>query len=120
MPQSLQKDGGLYFPHCDPEVVETLIRYMESDRQSDLSEYQIEFDNKITASLPPYTQDPIFYLRLYKLAGSLAYVIPSQFLHSVYRRANIGDRVVDLSVSARPLYAESALVNMTQKLSSGS
>ncbi|KAF4616243.1 hypothetical protein G7Y89_g15163 [Cudoniella acicularis] len=74
MPQSLQKDDALYLPNCDPEVVETLISYLESDHDSaSLEEYEFDFDDKVAVSSSLlYRQDPIFYLRIYKLAGSLA------------------------------------------------
>ncbi|KAH8686112.1 hypothetical protein BGZ60DRAFT_396904 [Tricladium varicosporioides] len=72
MPESLQMDGALYLPNCDPEIVETLIRYLETGHDTTSTEYEFDFDDKVTESLPFHTQDPIFYLRLYKLAGSLA------------------------------------------------
>jgi hypothetical protein len=69
MPESLRKDGALYLPNCDPEVIRTLIHCLK--REDSSSEY--EFDVNLR------TQDPLFYIKTYKLAMTLACVPTAQF-----------------------------------------
>ena len=73
MPESLRKDGALYLPHCDPEVVHTLIHCL---KREDYSSSEYEFDVNLR------TQDPLFYIKTYKLAMTLAYVPTARFYSS--------------------------------------
>lgn len=63
MPRSLQKDGALYLPHCDAEVVRTLIHCLRRDEYS-VAEYKFQAN--------VISQDPLFYVKTYKLGMSLA------------------------------------------------
>ncbi|KAN0094197.1 hypothetical protein V8E51_017381 [Hyaloscypha variabilis] len=63
MPESLRKDGALYLPNCDPEVIRTLIHCL---KREDYSSSEYEFDVNLRS------QDPLFYIKTYKLAMTLA------------------------------------------------
>ena len=73
MPESLRKDGALYLPHCDPEVVRTLIHCL---RRDDYSSSDYEFDLNLRS------QDPLFYIKTYKLALTLACVLAIKVYNS--------------------------------------
>lgn len=73
MPESLRKDGALYLPHCDPEVVRTLIHCLKRENYWS-SDY--EFDDNLRS------QDPLFYIKTYKLALTLACVLTVHFCRS--------------------------------------
>ncbi|KAL3419330.1 hypothetical protein PVAG01_09552 [Phlyctema vagabunda] len=68
MPASLQKDGALYLAACEPDVVLALIRYLERDDEVEFDDF-FELEAK---RLRLHLQGPLYYLRVYKLAGSLA------------------------------------------------
>ncbi|KAF4628840.1 hypothetical protein G7Y89_g9312 [Cudoniella acicularis] len=72
IPISLQGNDALNFPYCDPEVVRAVISYLEGDTSK--KEYKFDFDDKVgaTSSTMLYRQNPIFYLRIYKLATTLS------------------------------------------------
>jgi len=63
MPESLKKNGGLYLPKWDPYVVFALVKYLEMGEDA-------FFNSDDISKL--HQQDPLFYIRIYKLAGSLA------------------------------------------------
>ena len=68
--ESMQKDGALYLPNCDAEVIRTLIHYLDSN-----DEPSSEYDFKSTpGSLQSQCEDPLFYAKVYKLSLSLASV----------------------------------------------
>jgi hypothetical protein len=59
LPPSLRKDGALYFPECDPEVVRAVIKYLNSTTDGN------------TAILDPSvggSRDVLFYVKTYKFA----------------------------------------------------
>jgi len=68
MPESLKKDGALYFRSCHPDVVSALVKYLERDEATSSED---DFANNVDI-LQLQNQDPLFYIRVYKLAGSLA------------------------------------------------
>lgn len=70
MPSSLQWNQALYLRHCQPEVVRLMIRYLEKDELS-LARFDIDDEPCHDAF---QICDPAFYVRVYKLAGSLACV----------------------------------------------
>ena len=71
MPESLRWGHALYLRNCQPDVVRLVIRYLERDTSS-----SVEFDIDEEAYHGAVRVcDPVFYVRVYKLAGSLAYVL---------------------------------------------
>ena len=68
MPGSIRKNGAFYFPHCQPDVVFAIVKYLEGDQATFPGN---DFAND-AAILQAHNRDPLFYIRVYKLAGSLA------------------------------------------------
>lgn len=68
IPSSLHKDSALCFPAVDPEVMETVVRYLERDERE---QWAFDLRGKALEEVKAPV-DHIFYVRLYKLALSLA------------------------------------------------
>jgi len=66
MPLSIRKNDCLYFKGCDPNVVRALIQYLE------MEELSFKSGCLIDGALGTAQLDPIFYVRIYKLALVLA------------------------------------------------
>ena len=69
MPGSLQLNQSLYLRNCQPDVVRLVIRYLQKD---DLFSVDFDIDDENCNIALRY--DPVFYVRVYKLAVSLAWV----------------------------------------------
>lgn len=63
------KDESLYFPVIDPEVMAVVVKYLEGDEGE---EFKLR------------EKDHVFYVKVYKLALSLAYVSPILLLSTSY------------------------------------
>ena len=59
IPTSLQKGNALYFPECDPQVVQATVEYLKSTTTGLIA---------IPDSFAGGSKDALFYMKVYKFA----------------------------------------------------